>query len=82
MDSIDKAVAAWHRVYAQLSAARERVVHAARDEAGLDELKREVQRLEAREQRALRAVRDALISARQRRVRAPDRPSWADTEPA
>lgn len=81
LDGIDKAVGEWHRVYAQLSAARERLRRGGGGAIPL-ELRREVQRLEGSEERALRAVRDALTWARRQGMRAPDRPSWADTEPA
>jgi hypothetical protein len=71
VNDIDRAVGHWHRVYAQLSAARDRLRRAEPTLSGLptaalSELMAEVDRLQHEEDRTMHAIQDALHAARQR----------------
>jgi hypothetical protein len=68
VDDIEKAVGHWHRVYAQLSVARDRLRSAEPTLSGLptaalSALMDDVDRLQGEEDRAMQAIRAALQGA-------------------
>jgi len=87
LDNIARAVREWHRVYGELSVARDRLRNedstlSGSPAAGPDDAAREVERLQTEEEVALRALRDALASGpRPPRTRL-KRTAAADDEPA